>query len=193
MYDNRLWLLGGKCLTESVFSERFVSRNDVWYSSDGAFWQQADTAPWSAGGLMGTAVLNDELWVLGGAGPYFPTQSDGWYMSIVSGEGEGEGEGEGGSGPFHSADLDQDGQIDLSELLGMIQLYFYGDYHCDASADGGYAPRAGDESCAPHSADDAPQDWFISLGELLRVVQLYNSSGYHACAEGEDGFCPGAE
>jgi hypothetical protein len=119
------------------------------------------------------------------------------YFVAVSGEGQNEGEGEGGySGRVHSADINGDGRIGLSELLRVIQLYNSGGYHCAAGTEDGYAPGlAGDESCIAHDSDYAPQDWQIGLSELLRVIQFFNSAGYHACPDTspatEDGFCVG--
>ena len=93
---------------------------------------------------------------------------------------------------FHKADQDHNGQISISELLRVIQLYNSGGYHCDAAGEDGYAPGPpGDTSCAFHSSDYAPADWSIGISELLRIIQFYNSGGYHPCAEGEDGYCPG--
>lgn len=90
---------------------------------------------------------------------------------------------------IHSVDMDQDGAFSLGEVLRLIQLYNAGGYSCDAAAEGGFAPGAGDRSCAPHASDYAAQDWRINLSEILRTIQIYNSRGYFACADGEDGFC----
>lgn len=92
---------------------------------------------------------------------------------------------------YNSSDTNQDGAIDLSEILRIIQFYNLRALHCDATTEDGFAPGAGGQACAPHNADYNPTDWTISLSELLRQIQLYNSVGYHACPEGEDGFCLG--
>ena len=188
VFDNKLWLFGGEYLHNPCGRPWPEYLDDVWCTEDGAVWQQLDDAPWYARSFHTATVLKDKLWILGGR----PGRDDAWPLNRAGGEGEGEGEGEGCGGACHSADRDGDGRISLSELLGMIQLYFYGDYHCDPAGEGGFSPGPGDQTCAPHDADFAPQDWFVSLGELLRIVQFFNGSGYHACAEGEDGFCPGA-
>ena len=100
---------------------------------------------------------------------------------------------------FHSADTDQSGTIDLSELLRIIQFYNLGGLHCAASGqttEDGYAPLPGDETCEYHDLDYAPPDWTIELGEVLRLVQFFNAGGYYACPSAvppaEDGFCPGS-
>ena len=93
--------------------------------------------------------------------------------------------------PFHSADVDEDGAISLSELLRAVQLYNSGGYQCDPAAEDGYSPAPGGHACAPHDGDYTPQDWELNLVELLRLIQIYNCAGYTACADGEDGFCPG--
>ena len=96
----------------------------------------------------------------------------------------------------HSADLDEDGRISLSELLRGVQLYNAGSYHCDEDSEDGYAPGPGDqEICVPHASDYAPRDWQIRTHNLLRLIQLYNAGGYHVCPEDapptEDGYCFG--
>lgn len=94
-------------------------------------------------------------------------------------------------GEHHSADQDGNGQINVSELLRVIQLFNSDGYQCDASGEDGYAPDSGDTSCSPHSSDYNPQDWMISLTELLRLVQFYNSTSFYPCEGAEDGYCPG--
>lgn len=92
----------------------------------------------------------------------------------------------------HSADINENWVIDFVELLRAIQLYTYGQYHCDATSADGYAGGAGSHDCAPHSSDyGTTQDWRISIKELLRLVQLYNKYAYHVDAAKEDGFAPG--
>ncbi len=120
---------------------------------------------------------------------------------------DGDGQGPGGTGDgsdydmgafewqpglVQSSDVDEDGVINLPELLRVIQLFNSPGYHCDGSSEDAFAPGPGAQICAPHTSDYNPQDWRISLSELLRLIQLYNFPGYHLCAEGEDGFCPGA-
>lgn len=95
-------------------------------------------------------------------------------------------------GLVQSSDVDEDGVINLPELLRVIQFFNSPGYHCDGSSEDAFAPGPGVQICAPHTSDYNPQDWRISLSELLRLIQLYNFPGYHPCAEGEDGFCPGA-
>lgn len=92
----------------------------------------------------------------------------------------------------HTADVDADFRVSLSELLRVVQFFNARAYHCDASTEDGYAVGTGSQSgCAPHHSDYVPQDWSISLSEVLRLVQLYNNGGYIPCETGEDGFCLG--
>ncbi len=116
-------------------------------------------------------------------------------------EGEWEWEGEEGSETYcetdeavgpHSADVDQDWTISMSEMLRVTQFYNSGGYHCDATGEDGYAPGPGDtDSCAPHSSDYNSTDWRIDLTELLRITQLYNVQRYALSLEGsEDGYEP---
>jgi hypothetical protein len=63
VYNDKMWILGGF----SGPTAEMVSRNDVWYSQDGANWTQATaSAPWAGRGAMSAAVFNDQMWVLGG-------------------------------------------------------------------------------------------------------------------------------
>ncbi len=90
----------------------------------------------------------------------------------------------------HSADVDADLTISLSETLRVIQFFNLDALHCQDGTEDGYAPGTGAENCAPHNSDYDPQDWSISLSELLRLIQLFNALGYAADAGGEDGFRP---
>jgi len=97
----------------------------------------------------------------------------------------------------HTADLDASGEIDLSEVLRVTQLYNASGLHCadpPESTEDGYEPGADDtqETCGPHDSDYNLQDWFISLSELLRVIQFFNTGNYFECPEdtnSEDGYC----
>ncbi|WP_221031686.1 hypothetical protein [Actomonas aquatica] len=113
---------------------------------------------------------------------------------------------------FHSADYDQNNQIDLSELLRVIELYNTrngttrtGRYLVDAGTTDGFAPDPTTVLDAPaslssyHSAD-YDRDAQVSLSELLRVIELYNTRDgttrtgeYHRDAATVDGFAPGPE
>jgi hypothetical protein len=99
-------------------------------------------------------------------------------------------EGEGTGGTPHSADINGDFTISLSELLRVIQFFNLFALHCSPGTEDGYAPLAGDESCAPHASDYNPQDWSINLSELLRMVQFFNADCFVECVQGEDGYCP---
>ncbi len=96
----------------------------------------------------------------------------------------------------HSADVNTDGRINLSELLRVVQLHNAMGYHCDETTEDGFAPGLGDQdSCLPHTSDYAPQDWQIQTFNLLRLIQFYNAGAYYVCSENtpatEDGYCLG--
>jgi hypothetical protein len=116
---------------------------------------------------------------------------------VTEGEGVIEGEGEGGAPAPHSADVDGDGVINLSELLRVIQFYNLGGYQCvtppGTSEDGYLAGPGENHACVPHASDYHPQDWQLNLSEILRLIQFFNVGAYHACPglDTEDGYCPG--
>ncbi|MFM1920652.1 MAG: hypothetical protein RLZZ303_2286 [Candidatus Hydrogenedentota bacterium] len=91
----------------------------------------------------------------------------------------------------HSADADSNGNVSLSELLGIIQLYNAGIFSCGGD---GYVVGQGSTACEPHSCDFLPEegDFRLSLSELLRGIQIYTVRAYFPCEQGtEDGFCLG--
>lgn len=57
-FDNRIWIFGGLMATGT--------RNDVWFSTDGARWQSAGQAPWSPRTGEFSAVFDSKLWIFGG-------------------------------------------------------------------------------------------------------------------------------
>lgn len=110
----------------------------------------------------------------------------------------------------HTADLNQDYQIDLSELLRVIEIYNtrYGSvrtgrYTTDsASLDGVKpAPTINDQTPAvvfAFHAADMDFDGRINLSELLHVIEFYNqrdgsirSGRYHLDVASPDGFSSG--
>jgi hypothetical protein len=106
----------------------------------------------------------------------------------------------------HTADIDGNLQISLSELLRVIELYNTrqgttrtGRYKADTGTVDGFAPdaTAGTTQTSFHAAD-TDRDSQLSLSELLRVIELYNTrSGttrtgeYHIDTSTTDGFAPG--
>ncbi len=109
----------------------------------------------------------------------------------------------------HSADINRDFQLDLSELLRVIELYNTrngtqrtGRYRLSDSSEDGFTPEsevAGGTTAGLarfHSAD-VDRNAEIDLSELLRVIELYNTrtgttrtGRYRFDAETEDGFSP---
>jgi Ca2+-binding EF-hand superfamily protein len=92
----------------------------------------------------------------------------------------------------HTADVDGDWHLSLSEVLRVIQLYNAGGYGVETDTEDGYAPGGGKQAGIPHDAD-YNGDWQIDISELLRVVQLFNAPGgaYYRASGTEDGFVPG--
>ncbi len=94
---------------------------------------------------------------------------------------------------YHSADINMDKKINMSELLRIIQFFSMGGYSCDPQqkSEDGYLPGSvGKYDCQPHSSDYNPQDWVISFPELLRAIQIFNMGIYFPCpGESEDNFC----
>jgi len=91
----------------------------------------------------------------------------------------------------HSADADSSGDLSLSEVLRVVQLYNAPRFRCDPDSEDGFGLTEGGADCLHHSADYDPQDWNIGLGELLRVIQLFSVGQYAADPFAEDGFAPG--
>ena len=60
--DNKIWLLGGVCVTSD-----FTFYTDVWYSADGDNWTLATTnAAWGPRGAQAAVAFDDKLWFIGG-------------------------------------------------------------------------------------------------------------------------------
>jgi hypothetical protein len=171
VFDNRLWVIGG------WVSSYGGVHNDVWFSEDGGTWTQATAnAPWFARSQHTSVVFDNRLWVIGGNnGSRF---NDMWSYRKPQ---------------PHTADLNANGVIELSELLRLVQLLNAGGFGCQEGTEDGYAPNAPNHACIPHSSDYLPQDWKINLQELLRLIQFFNTSGYHYCPDSgtEDSYCPG--
>lgn len=96
----------------------------------------------------------------------------------------------------HTADVNTNNRLDLSEILRLIQFYNANHFQCAEGTEDGYAPGAGSDNCARHDADYHLLAFQIDLSELLRGIQLFNAGGYYACTglnpPTEDNFCPGA-
>lgn len=128
-----------------------------------------------------------------------PIEGEGEGSPDGEGQGGGEGQVDGeGSGDvlFSSADINQDGLLDLSELLRIIQFFNADGFACAETqlpGEDGYVIGF-DESaqqCTPHTGDYNPRDWMLSLSELLRAIQFFNNLGYHVECGTEDGFAAG--
>ena len=95
----------------------------------------------------------------------------------------------------HTADVNSNWTIELTELLRVIQFFNSGGYHCGAGTEDGYAPGQGATACAKHSSDFHAANWQIELYEVLRLVQFFNSpNGFGYCSyesDDYDGYCVG--
>ncbi len=95
-----------------------------------------------------------------------------------------------GRGEFHTADLDHDGRISLSELLRVVQLFRSRGYGCSNGSEDGYRPDGENRDCLPHHADFPPEDFTIDTRELLRMLQFHNAGEYGRDMYSEDSFAP---
>lgn len=108
-----------------------------------------------------------------------------------SAEGETEGAVEGLEETIHTADLNSNRRIDLTELLRLIQLYNFRDGFGCGDGEDGFDLGSLLRECDYHATDYAEPRWIITLSELLRAVQMFNLGEYWLCPEAEDGFCAG--
>ena len=137
------------------------------------------TAPANASGLVTVTGQADYETVAGGA------ESTGAVASVLA---EALPEDQ-----THSADVNHDWHLSLSEVLRVVQLYNSGGYSAETGTEDGYAPGVGGKQAgSPHNAD-YNGDWSVDISELLRVVQLFNAPGgaYYRASGTEDGFVPG--
>lgn len=76
VYRNRLWMMGG-FRAEPTWN----NFNDVWFSADGADWNQlVSEEVWSPRHEFSAYVFDGKLWVVGGNA--WPLQNDAWYLEI---------------------------------------------------------------------------------------------------------------
>jgi hypothetical protein len=109
-------------------------------------------------------------------------------------EGDQEGDGEGAPQAIHSADVDGNSIIDLSELLRVVQLYQGNELECSTDSEDGFQTGSIARACDPHASDWGPQDWRLSLSELLRTIQLFAVGAYASCSTTSEGdFCPSTQ
>ena len=74
VYDGKMWIFGG------VGPEK--ATNEVWTSSDGVDWKQAERAPWFPRSAQYTTVFKGKLWIYGGkTGTTYEQADDVWFMS----------------------------------------------------------------------------------------------------------------
>jgi len=76
VYNNKLWLIGGRIITNFVGSYK----NDVWSSNDGISWTQATAnAAFPVERMTGAVAFNNKLWWFGG--PNFNDLTQVWSSS----------------------------------------------------------------------------------------------------------------
>ena len=97
---------------------------------------------------------------------------------------------EGQEGVYHSADTNQNGRIEITEVSRVVTFYNAGSCHSDSTTPDGYGPFEGPQSGPPHDSDFGPQDWRIALRELSRLVTFYNAVRYTVSPFTQDGFAP---
>ena len=69
VFAGRMWVMGG--WSKGLRAGRCAS-NEVWWSTDGALWQQAtQNAGWTPRLGAGTVAFRDRMWVLGGLEDFF--------------------------------------------------------------------------------------------------------------------------
>ncbi len=62
IYNNKIWILGG-----SRGNSATPDLNDVWSSSDGSTWNQAnDSSEWTIRGGHTSVIYNNKMWIIGG-------------------------------------------------------------------------------------------------------------------------------
>ena len=71
VFDDRLWVMEG-------WNQE--NRNDVWYSSDGASWQELPDTPWDPRHAASVFVYDDALWMVAGNN----MEQDVWKLERVS-------------------------------------------------------------------------------------------------------------
>lgn len=75
---NRMWLLGGWNPSDPLLFPRDCN-NEVWSSSDGLDWRLVRrTAPWEPRHCAGTAVFQNQMWIVGGDAVRGRYQGDIW-------------------------------------------------------------------------------------------------------------------
>ncbi len=77
-FKGKIWTMGGQNVN---FTGLYLDKyNDIWSTTDGINWvREVDFVNWVPRGLMsGTAVLNDELFILGGSSLYSYAYNDIW-------------------------------------------------------------------------------------------------------------------
>ncbi len=85
VHAGKIWVMGGQTLPAFAPAE-LRHYNDVWFSENGADWQQATpSAPWAPRGMIGgAAVLHDRIWLPGGGiYGYTPGQQERLYYSDI--------------------------------------------------------------------------------------------------------------
>lgn len=76
VFDNKMWVIGGNALDENNNS---LLKNDIWHSTDGITWVEANKEANFDGRFSHTSVVfNNKMWVIGGFSSANPYQNDVW-------------------------------------------------------------------------------------------------------------------
>ena len=72
VFDNKIWVLGGR-------DKSRTSLNDVWWSSDGRNWANANANNhWAGRDFLTAVVFDNKMWIMGGDGG---PKNDVWWSS----------------------------------------------------------------------------------------------------------------
>ncbi|HEY2253908.1 MAG TPA: hypothetical protein VGH74_22690, partial [Planctomycetaceae bacterium] len=67
-FRDKIWVMGGQTIPNIAAADEAIYR-DIWTTTDGIRWEQVQPEEpyWSARGMIGgSAVFNDQIWILGG-------------------------------------------------------------------------------------------------------------------------------
>jgi hypothetical protein len=80
VFNNKLWIMGGVNLNSSF---NYVDLNDIWYTTDGIQWIQANqSANWSPRTISASVVYGNNMWIFGGLQhSNYIWMNDSWYSN----------------------------------------------------------------------------------------------------------------
>ena len=82
VYNDQMWIIGGWGIPGKNVSDKIRLNNDVWYSSDGIQWYEANASAAFPPRAGATAITYaNEMWIMGGANESGIPLNDVWYSS----------------------------------------------------------------------------------------------------------------